>query len=35
MGGQFVGNHRREVVEFDADLLFFLAELRELGVDGV
>jgi len=33
--GRLVGNHRREVVEFDAEFLIFFADFRELGVDGV
>jgi len=35
VGGRFVGNHRREVVEFDAELLIFFADFRELGVDRI
>jgi len=35
VGGRFVGNHRREVFEFDAEFLIFLADFRELGVERV
>ena len=35
MGGRFVGNYQREVVEFDTELLVFLADLRELVTDGI
>ena len=35
MGARFVGNFRGEVVVVGAELLIFLADLRELGVDEV
>ena len=35
MSGRFLGNHRRELVEFDAEFLILPAGFRALGVDGV
>jgi len=35
VGGRFVGDHRRDVVELDAEFLIFLADFRALGADGV